>query len=194
MAQVTFNRELGAAPAGITRFGQYRSEDGGNVTVNSTVEDTSEGTFKRSDKYGVTSGVTGTGTVTLQAGSMSVKRVFIMSGIDGSILGEVNSPKMSNRTDVSFEFSVGGSIENYLYVEKTDRSPCVYRVTYTAAWSLMVKTEWTMSDPSDWECSLAKKIKESMEEGNRTSSSYYVSIEETVSRCERKAEDPDGQD
>jgi len=51
-----------------------------------------------------------------------------------------------------------------------------------------------MSNISDWECSLAKKIKESMEEGNRTSSSYYVSIEETVSRCERKAEDPDGQD
>jgi len=64
---------------------------------------------------------------------MSVKRVFIMSGINGTILGEVNSPKISNRTDVSFEFSVGGSIENYLYVEKTDRSPCVYRVTYTAA-------------------------------------------------------------
>ena len=43
MAEVTFNRELGAAPAGITRFGQYRSENGGNVTVNSTTEDTSEG-------------------------------------------------------------------------------------------------------------------------------------------------------
>ena len=133
MAQVTFNRELGAAPAGITRFGQYRSEDGGNVTVNQTVEDTSEGTFKRSDKYGVTSSATGTGTVTLQAGSQAVKRVFIMSGVDGSILGEVDSPKISNRTDVSFTFSVGASIENYLYVEKTDRSPCVYRVTYTAA-------------------------------------------------------------
>lgn len=133
MAEVTFNRELGAAPAGITRFGQYRSDDGGNVTVNSTLEDTSEGTFKRADKYGVTSSATGTGTVTLTAGSQAVKRVFIMSGTDGSILGEVDSPKISNRTDVSFTFSVGASIENYLYVEKTDRSPCVYRVTYTAA-------------------------------------------------------------
>ena len=133
MAQVTFNRELGAAPAGITRFGQYRSEDGGNVTVNSTVEDTSEGTFKRSDKYGVTSSATGTGTVILQSGAQAVNRVFIMSGVYGSILGEVDSPKISNRTDVSFTFSVGASIENYLYVEKTDRSPCVYRVTYTAA-------------------------------------------------------------
>jgi hypothetical protein len=51
-----------------------------------------------------------------------------------------------------------------------------------------------MTNPSDWECSLAKKIKESMEEGNRTSSSYYVSIEETVSQCERKKEDPHGKD
>jgi hypothetical protein len=51
-----------------------------------------------------------------------------------------------------------------------------------------------MSNPQDWECSLAKKIKESMEEGKRTSSSYYVSIEETVSRCERKEEDTDGKD
>lgn len=132
MAQVTFNRELGAAPTGITRFSQYRSENGDNVTVNATLEDTSEGTFKRADRYTVTSSVTGTGTITLQAGSSSVKRVFLMSGVDGSILGEVDSPKTSNRTDVSFTASVGASIANYLYVEKTDRSPCVYRVTYTA--------------------------------------------------------------
>ena len=71
--------------------------------------------------------------VTLQAGSSAVKRVFVMSGVDGTILGEVNAPKISNRSDVSFTFSVGASIENYLYIEKTDRSPCVYRVTYTAA-------------------------------------------------------------
>lgn len=133
MAEVTFNRELGAAPTGITRFQQYRSDDGGNVTVNNTVENTSEGTFKRADRHGVTSSTTGTGTVTLQAGSSAVKRVFVMSGVDGTILGEVNAPKISNRTDVSFTFSVGASIENYLYIEKTDRSPCVYRVTYTAA-------------------------------------------------------------
>ena len=59
MAQVTFNRELGANPAGITRFAQYRTEDGGNVTVNSTVEDTSEGSEKRADKHGVTRGCAG---------------------------------------------------------------------------------------------------------------------------------------
>ena len=133
MAQVTFNRELGANPAGITRFAQYRTEDGGNVTVNSTIEDTSEGSEKRADKHGVTSSVTGTGTVTLQAGSQNVGRVYIRSGINGGVLGEVHSPKISNRQDVSFTFSVGGSIENFLYVEKTDRSPCVYRGTYTAA-------------------------------------------------------------
>ena len=133
MAEVTFNRELGAAPAGITRFGQYRSEDGSNITINSTTEDTSEGSRKRADKYAVTSSVTGTGTVTLFAGSEAVRRVYILSGTDGSVLGEVAAPETSGRTDVSFTFSVGASIENYMYVEKTDRSPSVYRVTYTAA-------------------------------------------------------------
>ena len=35
MAEITFNREAGAAPAGITRFRQFRTSDGSNVTVNS---------------------------------------------------------------------------------------------------------------------------------------------------------------
>lgn len=133
MAEVNFNREAGANPEGISRFRQYVSADGGNVTVNSTLEDTSEGSEGRADKYGVTSSATGTGTVTLQAGSSDVRRVYIRSGINGDILGEVDAPKISNRTDVSFTFSVGASIENFLYVEKSDRSPCEYRVTYTAA-------------------------------------------------------------
>jgi hypothetical protein len=51
-----------------------------------------------------------------------------------------------------------------------------------------------MADPSDLECSLARKIKETMEEGNRTSSSYYVSIQETVSKCEKREEVPNGKD
>ena len=97
------------------------------------LEDTSEGTRKRADKYAVTSSATGTGTVTLFAGSEAVRRVYILSGTDGSVLGEVDAPKTSGRSDVSFTFSVGASIENYLYIEKTDRSPAVYRVTYTAA-------------------------------------------------------------
>ena len=133
MAEFNFNRELGANPEGITRFRQYRTDDGGNITVNSTTEDTSEGSEGRADLYAVTSTATGTGTVTLQAGSSAVSRVYIRSGTDGSIMGEVKAPKISNRQDVSFTFSVGASIENYLYVEKTDRSPCVYHVTYTAA-------------------------------------------------------------
>lgn len=133
MAEVTFNRELGAAPAGITRFGQYRSQDGGNVTIGSTTEDTSEGSNLRSDKYNVVSSTTGTGTVTVSADSKNIRRVYVQSGVDGSILGEVAAPKISNRSDVSFTFSVAASVANYLYVEKTDRSPCVYRVTYTAA-------------------------------------------------------------
>jgi len=35
VAETTFNRELGAAPAGITRFGQIRTNDGLDVTINS---------------------------------------------------------------------------------------------------------------------------------------------------------------
>jgi hypothetical protein len=35
MAEVTFNRETGAAPEGITRFGQFRTSDGSNVTIGS---------------------------------------------------------------------------------------------------------------------------------------------------------------
>lgn len=133
MAEFNFNRELGANPEGITRFRQNRSADGGNITINYTTEDTSEGSKGRADLYAVTSSATGTGTVTLQAGSSAVSRVYIRSGADGTVMGELNSPKISNRQDVSFTFSVGASVENYLYVEKTDRSPCVYRVTYTAA-------------------------------------------------------------
>jgi hypothetical protein len=48
-----------------------------------------------------------------------------------------------------------------------------------------------MNDPSDLECFFAEKIKESMEEGGRTSSSYYVSIEETVKKCEKRRKDLD---
>ena len=51
-----------------------------------------------------------------------------------------------------------------------------------------------MSNPSELECSLAKKIKESMEEGNRTSSSYYVAIEDIINRCEREEKNTDGKD
>tara|TARA_R100001510_G_scaffold56946_1_gene63604 strand:+ start:902 stop:1057 length:156 start_codon:yes stop_codon:yes gene_type:complete len=51
-----------------------------------------------------------------------------------------------------------------------------------------------MSNLSEWECLLAKKIKEAMEEGKRTSSSYYVSIEEIVYQCNKKEENSDGKD
>jgi len=133
VAETTFNRELGAAPAGISRFGQIRTEDGGNITVDSFREFAGDGSFELADVYKVTSSVTGTGTVTLQAGSKNVGRIFIISGVNGSVLGEVEAPKISNRSDVSFTFSVGASLQNELYVTKTDRSPCEYRVTYTAS-------------------------------------------------------------
>ena len=91
MAETTFNRELGAAPAGITRFGQLRTEDGGNVTVDATREFASDGSYETADVFTVTSSATGTGTVTLFAGSKSVGKVFILSGVNGSVLGEVDA-------------------------------------------------------------------------------------------------------
>jgi len=94
VAETTFNRELGAAPAGISRFGQIRTEDGGNITVGSFREFAGDRkSFELADVYKVTSSVTGTGTVTLQAGSKNVGKVFIISGVNGSVLGEVAAPK-----------------------------------------------------------------------------------------------------
>jgi|TARA_X000001036_G_scaffold98939_3_gene91927 hypothetical protein len=43
-----------------------------------------------------------------------------------------------------------------------------------------------MTSPQDWECSIAEKVLETMEEGGKTSSSYYVSLQEQLKLCEKK--------
>ena len=43
-----------------------------------------------------------------------------------------------------------------------------------------------MTDPNNRECVLAKKILETLEEGGKTSSSYYVSMQEAVKACEKQ--------
>lgn len=40
-----------------------------------------------------------------------------------------------------------------------------------------------METPQDWECRLWERIKESLEESGRVSSSYYVMAEEAVFLC-----------
>ena len=47
-----------------------------------------------------------------------------------------------------------------------------------------------MTDPNKRECVLAKKILETLEEGGKTSSSYYVSMQETVKACEKQELEP----
>ena len=86
MAQTTFNRELGAAPAGITRFGQIRTEDGSNVTVNSYRTFAGDGSFPLSDVYKVTYGSTGLVTYNLDAEAFAVSGITVI-GADGSGTG-----------------------------------------------------------------------------------------------------------
>ena len=49
---------------------------------------------------------------------------------------------------------------------------------------------FTVTDPNNRECVLAKKILETLEEGGKTSSSYYVSMQETVKACEKQELEP----
>ena len=75
MAEVTFNREIGAAPEGITRFGQVRTSNGSNVTINNYRSFAGDGSFPLADVYQITYGTTGTATVTLTAEAFAVRGV-----------------------------------------------------------------------------------------------------------------------
>jgi hypothetical protein len=92
VAQTTFNRELGAAPAGITRFGQIRTEDGSNVTVNSYRTFAGDGSFPLSDVYKVTYGSTGLVTYNLDAEAFAVSGITVI-GADGTEKATLTNPK-----------------------------------------------------------------------------------------------------
>ncbi len=47
-----------------------------------------------------------------------------------------------------------------------------------------------MTEPSQSECDIAKKVFQALCESGKTSSSYYVSTEELVKKCERYEVDP----
>ena len=42
-----------------------------------------------------------------------------------------------------------------------------------------------MNQPEHWECELYSKVKNALEEGGKTDSSYYVLVGELIQRCER---------
>ena len=132
MAEATFNRELGAAPAGITRFGQFRTQDGSNVTVDSYREFAGDGSYELADVYEVTYGTTGTATITINAEAFGIRGVAVYKS-DGTLAGEVNAPKTSRRTSAEVTYSVSSSETASIYVFRKGRSGSEYRLTATAA-------------------------------------------------------------
>lgn len=132
MAEVTFNRELGAAPEGITRFGQFRTSSSSNVTVNSFKTFEGDGSYPLADVYQITYGTTGTATITLTAEAFAVRGVRVYKA-DGTLAGEAKAPKLSRRASSSFTYSVTSADTATVYVDRTDRSATEYRVTMSAA-------------------------------------------------------------
>jgi len=132
MAEVTFNREIGAAPEGITRFGQIRTSDGSNVTVNSYRSYTADGSFGIADVFELTYGTTGTATITLDAEAFAVNKVDVYEA-DGTLAGSAEAPKISRRDTSSFTYSVTSGDTASLYVFRSGRSETEYRVTIAAA-------------------------------------------------------------
>jgi hypothetical protein len=130
VAQTTFNRELGAAPAGITRFGQIRTEDGSNVTVNSYRTFAGDGSFPLSDVYKITYGSTGLVTYNLDAEAFAVSGITVI-GADGTEKAALTNPKKTRRLATEVQFSVSSGEEGTLYVNRKGRSEAEYRVTIT---------------------------------------------------------------
>ena len=130
MAQTTFNRELGAAPAGITRFGQIRTEDGSNVTVNSYRTFAGDGSFPLSDVYKITYGATGLVTYNLNAEAFAVSGITVI-GADGAEKATLTNPKKTRRLATEVQLSVSSGEEATLYVNRKGRSETEYRVTIT---------------------------------------------------------------
>lgn len=132
MAEVTFNREIGAAPEGITRFGQIRTSNANNVTVTSYRSFSADGNLGIADVFELEYGTTGTATITLDAEAFAVNKVDVYEA-DGTLAGSAEAPKISRRDTASFTYSVTSGDTASLYVFRTGRSETEYRVTITAA-------------------------------------------------------------
>jgi hypothetical protein len=132
MAEATFNRELGAAPTGITRFGQLLTDDGLNVTVNSYRSFAADGNYGLADVYELTYGSTGTATVLLNAEAFGVSGIAVYKA-DGSLAGEVNAPKTTRRTGAGVGYPVTSGDTATVYVLRKGRSESEYRLTALVA-------------------------------------------------------------
>jgi hypothetical protein len=132
MAEATFNRELGAAPTGITRFGQLLTDDGLNVTVNSYRSFAADGNYGLADVYELTYGSTGNATVLLNAESFGVSGIAVYKA-DGSLAGEVNAPKTTRRTGAGVGYPVTSGDTATVYVLRKGRSESEYRLTALVA-------------------------------------------------------------
>ena len=132
MAEATFNRELGAAPTGITRFGQLLTDDGLNVTVNSYRSFAADGNYGLADVYELTYGSTGNATVLLNAEAFGVSGLAVYKA-DGSLVGEVNAPKTTRRTGAGVGYPVTSGDTATVYVLRKGRSESEYRLTALVA-------------------------------------------------------------
>ena len=132
MAEATFNRELGAAPAGITRFGQFRTDDGSNVTVDSYRTFAADGGLGLADVYEVTYGANGTATFTLDPEAFGVSGVAVYKA-DGTVGAEIKAPKMSRRSSTSATYTVSSADTATVYVYRKGRSETEYRIQAAVA-------------------------------------------------------------
>jgi hypothetical protein len=127
MAEATFNRELGAAPAGITRFGQFRTDDGSNVTVDSYRTFAADGGLGLADVYELTYGATGVATVYLDPEAFGVSGIAVYKA-DGTLAGEIDAPKTTRRSGAGVAYSVSSSDTATVYVYRKGRSETEYRL------------------------------------------------------------------
>lgn len=127
MAEATFNRELGATPAGITRFGQFRTDDGLDVTVDSYRSFAGDGGLGLADVYEITYGATGDAVIQLDAEAFGVAGLAVYKA-DGTLAGEVDAPKISRRASASITYAVSSSDTATVYVYRKGRSETEYRV------------------------------------------------------------------
>jgi hypothetical protein len=132
MAEVTFNRETGAAPEGITRFGQIRTSDGYNVTVDSYRSFAGDGSYSLADVYQITYGTSGLATILLDAEAFGVSKIDVYKA-DGTLAGSAKAPKMTRRQASGVSYLVSSSDTATVYVFRTGRSETEYRVQMFAA-------------------------------------------------------------
>jgi len=132
MAEVTFNRETGAAPEGITRFGQIRTSDGSNVTVDSYRSFAGDGSYSLADVYQITYGTSGLATILLDAEAFGVSKIDVYKA-DGTLAGSAEAPKMTRRQASGVSYLVSSSDTATVYVFRTGRSETEYRVQMFAA-------------------------------------------------------------